>query len=423
MLGDELYNFDPEEFSNLISKCEIAYNQGILESLTFTEEEFEYLINHFVDEMDDHIVYTITKMAYEQHPYSTDLILRYTDVLIVHNETDKALEILSKQIVSDPGNSDIHFLMARVYIKTKEPEIVSKYLESALSLTNTEGIDMLLTASQDYIDTFLYEEAVNLLKRAELLAPTHQELINDIAFCYERMGLLKESMLYYQRYLELDPFNDNVWFNVGTIYAREYKFEKAIEAFDYALAINPENSSVLYNKAILLVNSEKFSEAIETFSAFLDIEPDNLFALSGVGYAYLAKDKIEQAENYFSLALIEDPLYVEAATGLAYISMLKHDDQKTTQFLKRVIGKQETDYSIIVDQLLTTYKRTKNPLYLTAYLTSLYNLMEVELFYINLETLLTLDPVWLAKLYELIPELKKDDSVTKHINKIKKNSN
>lgn len=420
MLGDELYNFGQEEFSELISKCEIAYNQGTLESLTFTEEEFEYLINHFVDELEDHIVYTITKMASQQHPYSTELIIRYADVLIVHNQTDEALEILSKLIVLDPGNSDIHFLMARVYIKTKEPQTVSKYLESALSLATTESIDMLLTASQDYIDTFMYEEAIELLERAELLAPAHQDLINDIAFCYERMGLLTESKLYYQRYLEIDPFNDNVWFNVGTIYAREFQLEKAIEAFDYALAINPENSSVLYNKAILLVNSEKFSEAIKTFSAFLDIEPDNLFALSGIGYAYLAKDKIEQAQNYFELALNENPLYIEASTGLAYISMLKHNDEQTTIFLKRIIGKEDTDYSIIVGELLTTYKRTENPEILIAYLTALYNLMEVELFYINLEILLTLDPVWLAKLYELIPELKKDDSVTNHIKKIKK---
>ncbi len=49
--------------------------------------------------------------------------------------------------------------------------------------------------------------------------------------------------------------------------------------------------------------------------------------------------------------------------------------------------------------------------------------MEIELFYIYLEILLTYGPVWLAKLYELIPELKEDDSVTKHIIKIKKNFN
>jgi len=423
MVGDEFYNFEEEQFSDLISKCEVAYDKGLLESLSFTEEEYEYLINHFVDEMDDDIVYTITSMAYKQHPYSTDLIIRYADVLIVNNETDKALEILSKQISLDPVNSDIHFLIARVYIKTNDIETASQYLESALSLTTSEGIDMLLTASQDYIDSFMYEEAIDLLERAQELAPTHQELINDLAFCYERMGLLEDSMIHYQRYLDIDPFNDNVWFNVGTIYARELKFEKAIEAFDYAIALNPENSSVLYNKAILLVNTDKYDQAIETFSSFLVLEPNNLFALSGIGYAYLAKDKIDQAQEYFKMAMIEDISYADAATGLAYICMVKHDDENTKFYLKIVIGGLDTDYSFIVGELLTTFKRTKNPEILVAYLTSLYNLMEIELFYIYLEILLSYDSVWLAKLYELIPELKKDDSVAKHINKIKKNFN
>jgi len=423
MVGDEFYNFEEEEFAYLISKCEIAYEQGDLESLHFTEEEYEYIINHFVDEMDDDIVYIITSMAYKQHPYSTDLIIRYADVLIVNNEMDRALEILSKQISLDPGNSDVHFLMARVYIKSKDIETASYYLESALSLTTTEGIDMLLTASQDYIDAYMYEKAIDLLERAELLAPSHQEIINDLAFCYERMGLLEDSMGYYQRYLDIDPFNDNVWFNVGTIYARELKFEKAIEAFDFASAINPDNSSVLYNKAILLVNGDEFDKAIETFTDFLELEPHNLFALSGIAYAYLAKDKIEDAEEYFKMAMIESPLYVEAATGLAYIHMLRHDDENIKLYLKKIIGKPDTDYTFIEGELLTTFKRTKNPDILIAYLTALYNLMEIELFYIYLEILLTYGPVWLAKLYELIPELKEDDSVTKHIIKIKKNFN
>lgn len=227
----------------------------------------------------------------------------------------------------------------------------------------------------------------------------------------------------YQKYLDIDPFNDNVWFNVGTIYARELKFEKAIEAFDYAFAINPYNSSVLYNKAILLVNTDKYDKAIDTFTLFLELEPYNLFALSGIGYAYLAKDKIEDAERYFKLAIFEDSLYADAATGMAYISMIRQDDENTKLYLKRAIGGLETDYSFIVGELLVTFKRTNDPEILVAYLTALYNLMEIELFYIYLKILLKHEPVWLAKLYELVPELKQDDSVTKQIKKIKKNFN
>ncbi len=423
MLGEEFYNFDEEEFSDLISKCEAAYDQGNLESLIFTEEQFEYLINHFVDEMDDDIVYLISGMAYKQHPYSTDLVIRYADVLIVNGEMDLALEILTKQISLDPGNSDVHFLMARVYIKNEDIETASQYLESALSLTTTEGIDMLLTASQDYIDSYMYNNAIDLLERAEALSPTHQELINDLAFCYERMGVLNKSMIYYQKYLDIDPFNDNVWFNVGTIYARELKNDEAIEAFDYAIALNPQNSSVLYNKAILLVNGDKYDQAIATFTNFLEIEPYNVFALSGIAFAYLAKDKIEDAEKYFKLAMIEDSLYIDAATGLAYISMLRQEDENTKLYLKILTGGFETDYTFIVGELLTTFKRTNSPEILISYLTALYNTKEIELFYIYLEILLAFDSVWLAKLFELVPELKKDDSVTKHINKIKKKIN
>ncbi|MDP3436126.1 MAG: tetratricopeptide repeat protein [Bacteroidales bacterium] len=424
MVGDDFLNFDEEEdFSDLISKCESAFEEGTLENMKFTEEQFEYLINNFIDEMDDEIVYILTSMGYNQHPYSTEMTIRYADVLIVNSDSDRALEILNKQLSLDSGNSDIHFLLARVFIKKGDSQSAMNYIDSALSLTTNEGLDMLLTAAQDYIDLGSFKNAINLLERAEIIAPDNYELINDLAFCYERSDMLTKSLYYYEKYLDIDPFNDNVWFNIGTIYAREANIPKATDAFDYAIALNPDNSSVLYNKAILLVNSGKFDEGIETFENFLRIEPDNLFALTGIADAYLAKDRLDDATSYFRMVLKLESENLDANTGIAYISMLKHEQSEALACLRKIIGDERTDFLFLITELLTSYKRTKNPEFLVYYLVCLYNTKESELFKIYLEMLVSYDGLWLARLFELIPSLKRDDSVAKQINKIKKKSN
>lgn len=424
MVGDDFLNFDEEEeFADLVSKCESAFEDGTLKNLRFSEEQFEYLINNFIDEMDDEIVYVLTSMGYNQHPYSTEMTIRYADVLIVNSDSERALEILNKQLSLDSGNSDIHFLLARVFIKKGDNQSAMEYIESALSLTTNEGLDMLLTAAQDYIDLASFKNAINLLERAEKIAPDNYELINDLAFCYERSDMLTKSLHYYEKYLDIDPFNDNVWFNIGTIYAREGNVAKATDAFDYAIALNSDNSSVLYNKAILLVNSGKYDEGIKTFEDFLKIEPDNLFALTGIADAYLAKDRLEDAISYFRVVLKFDTENLDANTGVAYISMLRHEQSDALTCLRKIIGDDRTDYLFLITELLNSYKRTKNPEFLVYYLVSLYNTKESELFKIYLELLVSYDELWLARLFELIPSLKRDDSITKQINKIKKKSN
>ncbi|MDP3451775.1 MAG: tetratricopeptide repeat protein [Bacteroidales bacterium] len=421
MFSDDFLNFDEEdEFSDLISRCESAYEAGTLEDMRFTEEEFEHLINSFIDEMEDDMVYTLTRMGYNQHPYSLELIIRYADVLIVNREQDIAKEILDKQFSIDSGNSDIHFLLARVYIKKGDFTTANEYIESALSLAGDESLDMLLTAAQDFIDIGNFKCAIRLLERAESTAPDNYEIINDLAFCYERSDMLEKSLVYYEKYLDIDPFNDNVWFNVGTIHARELNMKKALEAFDYAIALNPDNSSVLYNKAILLVNGGNYDDGIETFNSFLKLEPGNNFALTGIADAYLAKDRLDDSLTFFRMVLSTDMESIDANTGVAYISMLKHNSSEALVSLRKIIGDEKTDYNFLYTELLASYKRTKNPEFLVYYLTSLYYIKENELLFIYLEILLSYDEVWLARLFELIPSLKRDDSVTKHINKVKK---
>jgi tetratricopeptide (TPR) repeat protein len=421
MIGDDFLNInDEEEFSNLISECEDAYESGTLENLKFTEEEFEFLINHFIDEVDDDIVYILTKMAYTQHPYSTDLIIRYADVLIVNRELERALDILNNQMDLDSGNSDIHFLLGRIYIKLGDDQKATEYVQRALSLTVNEKTEMLLTASQDYIDMGKFDFAISLLERALKNSPDNLEIINDLAFCYERKDYLPKSLEFYEKYLDKDPFNDNVWFNIGTIYARDLNLNKAVEAFDYAIALNPYNSSVLYNKAILLINTGRYDEGIEVFTEFLKMEPDNIFALIGIADAYLGKDRLDDAMKFFMMALVTSDESIDANTGVAYIHLLKQDDQSALPYLRKVIGLEGADYLFLLAELLKTYKRTKEPEFLVYYLTALYHTQESELFLVYLELLVAYGEVWLARLFELIPSLKKDDKVTGQIAKSRK---
>ncbi len=420
MTGDDFLNFNEEEdYTDQISKCEEAFEKGEISGLNFSEEEFDFLIGYFIDEGNDSLVYELTRTAYNSHPYSSEIIVRYADVLIVNREAERAVEILNNQKGIDSSNSDIFFLLGRAYLKMNEHTLAKENVDKAISLNAEEALEMLTTAAQDYIDVNEYSRALDYLKEAEGIDSENTEIYNDIAFCLERTEKFPESLIYYEKYLDEDPFNENVWFNVGTIYARIENYEKAIEAFDYSLALDPENSSVLYNKAIVYVNTEEYSLAIDTFKEFLKFEPDNIFALVGIADACLADDRITDSAVYFQDALDLDSGCLEANSGLAYINMIKHDHYSALIYLRRIIGAERTDYQFLDPQISITFKRTLLPEFLVFHLVSLYHLRQMDAFITNLETLLTLDEFWLKKLYELVPKLKKDNVVNKKISKLK----
>lgn len=421
MTGDDFLNFEEEEYSHLIEECEEAFNEGVLEKKMFTEEQFEFLINHFVNEVDDEMVYVLTTMGYKQHPYSSDLILRYADVLIVNRETDRASEILLSQIALEPSNSDLFFLMARLNIKTGNTGTALSYMDKALSISGEESyMDMLLTAAQDFIDSSDFENAILLLNKVEVKEPESRELLNDLAFCYERTGNFELSMRYYQRYLDKDPFNDNVWFNVGTIYARQFEVGKALDAYDYALALNPDNASVLFNKALLLTSSNQVDEGIDVFKEFLKFEPGNVLALSGMAEAYLLKGMTSEAEILFAEIIFYEPDNTDAMTSLANIYMNRRDFHSSRIYLREVIGKFDTDYERIRDNLIMCYKTTKDPEFLVFVIVSLYYLNHMELLYIYLGILVLSHEVWMDKLNEIVPELKNNKMIKRQLSKIKK---
>lgn len=422
--NNSFFDTNPEnDFDGLSERCIQLYNQGSLEDERFSEEEFEFLINHFIDELEDDIVYRLSTMSYIQHPYSFELTLRYADILMSRDHFQDSLTILNSLKNSYPYNSDLLFLLGKCYLKIDNKEEALHYFKNSISIPNESLIDIILSISQEFIDTYDHNTALQFLLEGEKLEPNNIELLNDIAFCYERCDKLSISLKYYNRYLDIDPFNDNVWFNLGTIYAREGINDKAEEAFEYAVALNSNNSSALYNQAILYINSSQYDKGIESFNEFLELEPDNLFAIIGIADAYIFKERYDEALSKIHLALSIAPDSLEANSGAAYIYILKQNYYESLPYIRKIGTNPATDFSFIGHNLLNAYIETTNKEFLVYYLISLYKLGDLKRMYTFIQELVEEDSLYLNKLYDLVPEIKKNKSILKKINSLMKESN
>ena len=68
-------------------------------------------------------------------------------------------------------------------------------------------------------------------------------------------------------------YDFKAYYNLGVIFGRTGKIEKAMEYFDRSIALNPYNYLAHINKGILYLNSGSFDSAIDSFNRSLAINP------------------------------------------------------------------------------------------------------------------------------------------------------
>ena len=305
------------EFEHIFGEYLSAKEEGSVASLSFNEDEYEYLLDRLVEEGKEEEVLELSEQAFAKFPYSVSLLARFCDTLILMGNPDKALEILNLYVDSFSTESHIYILYARANIVKKRFVHAKEYFYKAMELTDG-GADIAESVSalgQDCIDAGNYREAIYYLDKASNIAVLPYEFNNDYAFCYDKLEEPEKAVEYYNKYLDANPFNDTVWFNLGTVQARLKDFDKAIEALEYSIALNGENSSSLYNLAVVYMNLQRYREAAKTFEQFVEVDSDVLGRL-GLGEAYIRLERFEDALVQFEMLLSAGEKGGEAQCGI-----------------------------------------------------------------------------------------------------------
>lgn len=365
-----------EEFEGALELFINSCAEGTEQNLHFSEDEFLYIIDHFINKDDEKMVLKACELAFAQHSYSSELLVRLADTLMIGGNIERALSILDEYRDSFPQNTDIMLLYAKAYIKMSEfgtaRDIVARILSNEES--SPELAESIAALAQECIDVSNFDQALKCLLQAQKISALPVEYCSDIAFCYERLDNMEQAVIYYNKYLDNDPFNDNVWFNLGTIYAKQLQFEKSIEAFEYSLALNGNNSSSLYNLAVVYLNLDRFKESAETFVKFNECEDDNIQGIIGLANAQLGLNDFKGACESFRRAYYLDNNCLEAILGL-------------------------TAVLAIID----------------------YNEGNRKSFFLRLEEIIKKDATWVGTIYKVMPQLVADKEFMNFVENVKKN--
>ncbi|MDP4291067.1 MAG: tetratricopeptide repeat protein, partial [Bacteroidota bacterium] len=314
---EEYKEFFEDPANDLVKRLENKLHTG--ESFYFDVEDYELILDHYLQEDDLEKCFLVLQNAMEQHPNTISLTLRQVQFLISKNNTEKALRILKEVEAIDPYNKDIFRTRGDIYSQLQFYHEAIKEYQKAIDDTEENLDEIYSNIAFEYENLHNYDKALEYLKKAIDFNPENDSALFELSFCAEMAEKPKVVVDYLLKYLDNHPYSKAGWFNLGLAYSSLLEHEKAIDAYDFVLAIDDKFSTAYFNKGNALVALGRNDEALKCYHETLLFEPVEGITYYYIGECYEKMDQPEKAEEYYRLAIETDPTVSDARVGLGCV--------------------------------------------------------------------------------------------------------
>jgi tetratricopeptide (TPR) repeat protein len=342
MKEDRDFGYNEIEAFELVQKYEDHIRQK--KSFFFDVLEFEVIINYYLDNEELSNASDSINNAMGMHPYSSEIQLLKAELFITEKRYDEALKILNYLEQIHTEKSDVLYLVGQIFFNKGDLISADENFKKAVELCTEDKSELLYRISSIYFVEEELNTAIRYLLEAYKFDPKHFATLFDLGYSYEKINEIDKSYYYYNKLLDLYPFTQNVWYNLGIVLTKQGKFDDAIEAYDYCLAIDPEYNSAYHNKANTLASIERYKEAAAVFQELVLLEAENPRVYCSLGECYEKIEKYEQALEMYNKTISIDPAFAEAYYGIGIIMNERKQPNLALDFIKKAIALEAEQY-------------------------------------------------------------------------------
>ena len=281
----------------------------------FDVEEFELIIEHYLEQNDLRRAQEVLDYARQQHPGSIDLLFCEANILIGQGKLNKALEVLDAIGKLEPFNDEVHLMKAGIHSQLRNYRRAIEHYKRALDLAE-EGLDDIhLDLAFEYENVEAFDLAVESLKKALEINPENEAVMYELAYCFDLMEAHHAAVAYFKEFTNEQPYSFVAWYNLGNALARLERSEESNEALDLCIAIEERFTSAYFSKARNLLLMGRYAEAIACYEETLPHDGPQAVTFSYIGECYEKMERLEQALIHYDQAIALDPNWVDAWIG------------------------------------------------------------------------------------------------------------
>ena len=282
----------------------------------FDVEELENIVEYYLHRGRTKDCNSAIDLGLKLHPNNSVLKTKRAKIYLFTGDEQKAFRILESLAES----TDYEVVLLKIEVLIKLSRIVeAKVLTERLLAHESEDLDnVCLDIAYLYLGQGEYETALNLLERGYKSNPQNPDLLYELAFCYEQNESLDKAIAINLQIIEIDPFANEAWFNLGQLYFAQMDFPKALDAYDYALAIDEKDTLTCLQKGHVQFQLNQFEEAIETYLEYRNLSTYGYWQTDiFIAECYEKLEKYDEAIQYYKQSLDEQTENYDALTGIA----------------------------------------------------------------------------------------------------------
>ncbi|HEY9183705.1 MAG TPA: tetratricopeptide repeat protein [Salegentibacter sp.] len=321
-------NFSLTRFESMLKTNDVLF---------FDSNEFENIINYYLENGKIALAKKAVKLGLAQHPSSTNLKLFKVEILVFEDKLDLADGLLSELQDLESSNEEIYIQKAQIFSKRDEHLKAIQMLEMALENTLDEA-DVYSLIGMEYLFLEDFEKAkFSFMKCLEADEEDYSALYN-IMYCFDFLDQKEEAIDYLNMYLDKNPYCEVAWHQIGKQYFDLKDYEKALSAFDFAIISDDIFIGAYLEKGKVLEKLGRYNEAIENYKITLELDDPTSFAYLRIGKCFEKLGLDDLALKHYKQCVHEDPLLDKGWIAITDFYIRNKNFQKALYYINKAIS-------------------------------------------------------------------------------------
>jgi tetratricopeptide (TPR) repeat protein len=292
----------------------------------------------------------------------SDIKLKLAKIFISNNQKEKAINIYSKIIQSQPENLLIKYSLANLFYSKKEYE-KSLSLYSELIKNDTANVNYIYRLASNYKNLKIYKKAIPLYKNVVLKDSNNYKSYYHLAKIYRKLNKSDSVNFYLDKGLFIKPYDISLNKLKAKNSFQNKNYDKVIESvkrLDSIKEITPFYQNLL---GIAYYQLKDYEQAKTVLSKLINKKQfqDETFYYLGLTHQALKDYAI--AEQYFFMSIyIKKPLLNKEYYQLAMLYKSQNKLKNAIDFLKKASKEKKNDANTLYElaTLCEIYYKDKN---------------------------------------------------------------
>jgi len=302
----------------------------------FDAQEFEDIIVHYLGFAENNLAKKALKMGLNQHPSNLELLLLQSEVFILDQKYENALDLLDYVSKIDPLYEEVFLQRATIASKSGNHKGAIFFLKSALELSeepeeiwNLLGLEHLLVEE--------YEKSLYYFKKCLKYNKEDYPSLYNLLYCYEQLDKNEEAIESLNEVLDHNPYCEVAWHQLGKILSKLDKINEALSAFDYAIISDDTFTGAYVEKGKVLEKIGRINESIENYEVALNTSDPSAFIFESIGRCHEKLGNNRLAQKFYLKSVHIEPANENSWQSLINFHIETENFKKAKHYLESAL--------------------------------------------------------------------------------------